>query len=112
MMIRLNAAAAVGRWGSAARPAVPKLARLLTDDLADSNAALSLGLIGPDAKEAIPALISAVEERRPQAALALGKLGWAAGAARPALEAACENGPEWQRRESRRALKLIGSSGS
>jgi hypothetical protein len=80
---------------------------LLKDDLADSNAALSLALIGPDARSAIPALITAVREQRPFAATALGKMGRAAITARPALEAASEKGPEWLRRESRMALKLI-----
>ena len=107
-IIRMDAAALVGWWGRTAKPAVPALERLLKDDLADSNAALSLGLIGPDAKEAIPALITAVNEHRPFAATALGKMGRAAVAARPALEAVSENGPEWQRRESRMALKRIG----
>ena len=35
-------------------------------------------------------------------------LGWAARDARPVLEAAVAHGPEWLRRESRQALRLIG----
>jgi hypothetical protein len=106
-MIRLNAAAVVGQWGAAARPAVPQLVRLLKDDEADSNAALSLGLIGAGAREAIPALILAVREERPLAATALGMMGPRARAARPTLRAAAQLGPDWLRLESLHALKRI-----
>jgi hypothetical protein len=109
-MIRLNAAAVVGRWGQLAKDAVPELVRLLRDDVADSNAALSLGQIGPDAREAIPALITAVEEQRPMAATALGMMGPTAGVARPILREVAANGPEWQRREVRLALRRIGEN--
>ncbi|HWI56691.1 MAG TPA: HEAT repeat domain-containing protein [Bacillota bacterium] len=109
-MLRLNAAALAGRWGGAAKAAVPQLVQLLKDDVADSNAALSLGLIGSDAKEAIPALIIAVQEQRPWAATALGKMGPAARTALPTLQAACETGPEWLRRESLLALHRIGEN--
>ncbi len=109
-MLRMNAAAVVGRWGKFAKPAVPELARLLQDDFADSNAALSLGQIGPDAEEAVPALILAVEQQRPMAATALGMLGRAATSARPVLQAAVDDGPEWQRAEAHLALHRIGAN--
>jgi len=109
-MIRLNAAAVVGRWGPSARVAVPQLVRLLRDDVADSNAALSLGQIGPDAKEAMPDLIIAVEEHRPGAATALGMIGPAAQSAQASLQAAAVNAPEWQRHEINGALRRMGES--
>jgi len=107
-MIRLNAAAVVGRWGPSAKAAVPQLMRLLRDDMADSNAALSLGQIGPDAKEAVPDLMIAVEEQRPGAATALGMMGPAVRAARADLLMAAVDAPEWQRREVSEALHRIG----
>jgi hypothetical protein len=109
-MVRLNAAAIIGQWGSAAKPAVPQLARLLKDDMADSNAAVSLGMMGPDGQAAIPALITAVEEQRPFAATALSKMGPAARVARPALMAAAQHGPPWLRRESQVALRKMAEN--
>ena len=107
-MIRLNAAAAVGQLGLAAKPAVPGLIRLLQDDIADANAALSLGQIGPEASVAIPALIKAVHEERPGAATALARVGSSARATRPVLVTSAGNGPAWLRRESAQALRSIG----
>ena len=107
-MIRLNAAAVIGRWGKAALPAVPQLIRLLKDETADGNAALSLGMIGPDPKEAIPALIEAVEEQRPFAATALAKLGVSARVAGPTLQTVSKTGSECVRREALLALHQLG----
>jgi len=107
-LVRLNAAAAVGRLGPGAKSSVPQLIHLLQDDLADSNAALSLGRIGPEARAAVPALMKAVQEQRPGAASALGKMGLAANAARSVLRTACGSGPEWLRYEAIRALGETG----
>jgi hypothetical protein len=107
-MIRLNAAAIVGRWGPAAKAAVPQLRQLLQDDLADRNAALSLGQIGAGAKIAVPDLIIAVEEQRPGAATALGMMGPTERGVREDLLTVALDGPEWQRREVIEALHRMG----
>jgi hypothetical protein len=83
------------------------LAELLDDDLVDADAAMDLGALGPAAREAVPALIQAVQEQRPFAATALGEIGRAARAAQPALQVAASSGPGWQRREALLALKRI-----
>jgi hypothetical protein len=111
-MIRLNAAAALVRLGSAAKPAVPGLIVLLQDDIADASAALSLGQIGPEASEAIPALMRAVHEERPGAATALAKVGTSARATRSVLVASTGNGPAWLRHESAQALRKLGEDHS
>ncbi len=60
------------------------------------RAALALGLIGPAAKEAVPALIATLRDEdglvRGYAAYALGEIGPAANEAVPALEAAARDG--------------------
>lgn len=86
----------------------PDLVRLLKDDDADANAAISLGTMGAEAKEAVPALITAVKEQRPFAATALAKIGIAAGITRPVLQEASRNGPVWLRHESAFALVKLG----
>jgi hypothetical protein len=69
---------------------------------------LSLGQIGAGANDAIPALMRAIQEQRPQAATALVNMGLAAKVARPVLMTATANGPAWLRRESALALVKIG----
>jgi hypothetical protein len=103
---RLNAIVWVGLLGPAAKPAVPKLIKLLKDDILDVNAAKSLAMIGPAAQEAIPALTVALQERRPFAATALGSIGTPKTVG-PILEAVCQHGPAGQREEARLALTKL-----
>jgi len=85
--------------GQQAKPAVPVLVKLLGDQdaVVQFNAARSLAGLGPAAREALPALIAALQCRsgpawqatavREAAALALGEIGAAAAAAIPQLVA-------------------------
>jgi HEAT repeat protein len=71
----------LGRLGPAAKDAVPRLTKLLTDDMAGdvrSAAAAALGDIGPAALAAVPKLKTVVRDDRaaePAARKALEKLG-------------------------------------
>jgi HEAT repeat protein len=94
--VRLDAAVAMRRIEGNGARAVPVLIDLLTErsetqrqELLWSEAANALGEIGPDAKQAVPALIRVLSlgsgEARDQAASALGKIGSLAKAAEPEL---------------------------
>ena len=71
-----------------------------------------LGVIGPEAKPAIPALIDVLQEEdkyfRSHGAVALGKIGREARAAVPALIKALKDREEDVRREAAAALGRIG----
>src|SRR5437868_5090181 len=88
---RCEAADALGRLGTAARPAIPQLLELLGDDdpLVRANASVALGRIGP---AAVPGLIQSLNvskiQTRRAAAQALAIAGAAAQTALPALVAA------------------------
>ncbi len=100
--IRANAASLVTVLGPKGKLAVPYLAELLQDEAACANAAVSLGAIGPEAVDAMPALIRAVDHGVPFAAIALGKIG---NPARTVLQRTSREGPTWQRTECEWALK-------
>ena len=75
------------------------------------RAALALTEIGPDAREAAPALIEALKDAewsvRRQAALALGRIGPEARSALPALEKLGRDPDHLVRKAAREALKNI-----
>jgi HEAT repeat protein len=81
------AARALAEYRGAAAPALPALTTLLQDSSRDaetrSNAARTIGRIGPDAASSLPALIQALDDPewmlREVAAVAIGDLGRAAG---------------------------------
>jgi HEAT repeat protein len=82
------------------------------DRLVRIQAAVRLGIIGPAAKDAVPALIEALKDKssrvRDEAVYALGQIGPAANAAVPALKSLSESDPvSWVRDVARSALKQI-----
>lgn len=112
----IEACRELSRLGPAAKPAVDELAKAMeTIDDAElqRSAALALAAIGPDAKDAVPALISALKSKnirvRAYAAHALGRIGPAAGdAAEPLIDLIVHEDPT-VRREARDALRLINA---
>src|SRR5262249_8228937 len=91
--VRLNAIQTVNSVG-AGKEAVAAVSRLLRDEnwQVQQQACLFLQSLGPDAKEAVPALISAVKAKkkdnhgqRMQAVITLGYIGLAAKDAVPTL---------------------------
>jgi HEAT repeat protein len=80
--------------------AVPDLIQALKDQdwQVRNQAAVALGVIGPEAKTAVPALIDALQAEdkylRSHAATALGQIGREAGAAVPALTSALQDKEE------------------
>jgi HEAT repeat protein len=80
-------------------PVVPELIAVFRGRRAGTNqrrgAAVALGLIGPDAKDAIPALVRALRDKSPlvrsEAAVALGKIGPDADEVVEALATACRD---------------------
>jgi beta-lactamase regulating signal transducer with metallopeptidase domain len=87
-------ARAAKQLGKIGKPAVPALIELLAED--NCWAAEALGEMGPDAEEAVPALIKAVNEGGPGgvrgfSAAALAKIGPGAREAIPALIKAAED---------------------
>jgi HEAT repeat protein len=93
---------------------VTQLERMLRDGDPDaqSQAAYGLSLHGPDAAQAVPALVDALASShallRQNSALALGRIGPAARAAVPALTDVLRD-PEWTvRRQAAMALGEIG----
>ena len=107
----LNAIRALAYSGPAAAPATHTLIPFLSDARFAPDAAHALASIGPDAHEAVPALIAALDDQVPYAATALGNIGRGAVAAIPALTQARSNavleGPGWFRREVEKALGRI-----
>jgi HEAT repeat protein len=96
--------------------AVATLVGLLSDQdsVVDSEAARALGLIGPEAEAAVPALIEALKDEREwglvpcAAAVALGDIGPAARPAVSALKEMAENNKDASlRRVAARAMKRI-----
>jgi len=88
--------------GSEAKTAVPELMVLLSDEDPEvrSSAAWCLGLIGPTAKDAVPALITAIGTNHSfgdilSGSLALGKIGPEANAAIPFLRLLPNDDPNW-----------------
>src|SRR3954470_10300000 len=108
---RRAAAAALGRLGPKAGPAVPALAEALSDEdlYVRRLAALALGDIG--AGGAVPALIEALgdedEGARRRAAVALGEIGPEAAPALAALRELREEGGEAVREAAARAVRDI-----
>ena len=90
---RIEAAFALWKVGGRHEPSVRALAEALEDEKAGYMAAARLGEMGPQAADAVPGLIRALNRRgsvecetgREVAAEALGKIGPAARAAVPAL---------------------------
>ena len=111
---RAAAAGAVGALGPAAnRETVPALIEALQDEEKGVRitAALVLGSLGPAAKDAVPALIQALEDRgiSGKVAEALGKMGPTAREARPRLVEMLEAGLINDRGRALRALLRIPS---
>jgi HEAT repeat protein len=95
--VRITAAAALGKFGRAARPAVPALSDALKDSNAEvrAYAAAALHHIGPEAKPAVGALLEALSNsdptRRAHAAYALSGMGSEAREAAAALRKALDD---------------------
>jgi HEAT repeat protein len=113
----LPAIRGLAHCGTAAAPAVPRLIELLQDRDSEIrwNAARTLGLIGPQAKAAVPALISALKKDddplvREHAAEALGDIGPDAKDAVEPLTAALKDPDARVRRDAVRSLGQIGPS--
>jgi HEAT repeat protein len=111
---RIDAIKSLGRYGGAAREAVPALVGLLKDPAADVrwNAAQALGLIGPEARQAVPDLIAALHDEdadvREHGAESLGQVGVASPEVVGALEAACKDPNPRVRRDAVRSLGQFG----
>jgi HEAT repeat protein len=85
--VRINALVVLGQMGSAAKPAVPSIARTLKDDDMDvrMEAVLTLSELGPAARETVPDLLAVLKDDElrllePLVSVALGNIG------RPAVE--------------------------
>jgi len=94
-----------------------RLIRELQDADSDvrSNAAMALGEIGPEAKDAVPTLIQLLQNEdaegfvRANAALALGQIGKGAEDAVPVLIQALRDQDKYVRRDAAGALEEIGT---
>lgn len=112
--IRANAAGSLGNFGPKAHVAVPALVTALKDrDVTVSSAAASaLGKVGLHSKDAVRALVDALD-RDPAlatcAAEALGRIGANAAPALPALLKAAGSEDVDLRREATYALGRVGS---
>ena len=106
-----NIAAALGKLGPEAAPAVPLLSAVLADSHVFSydkeDAIETLGAIGPAAKDAVPHLIKVLDDEdavlREKAAVALGRIGPAAKAAVPRLLKVSQSDAEDDLRTAARA---------
>jgi HEAT repeat protein len=113
--LRVAAAAALERYGRAARTAVPGLIRMLQATDADLRVAVihALGAIGsPEAAQALPGLTTAVGDPDPRvqqaAAEVLGELGPVAGDAVEPLRRALQTGaPKVQKAAGEALLKIM-----
>ncbi|OGV72677.1 MAG: hypothetical protein A3K19_06860 [Lentisphaerae bacterium RIFOXYB12_FULL_65_16] len=114
---REYAAKALVGLAPAIQPAIPALTELLADKAAGVryNAAQAIGLVGLDAKSAIPALAASLKlndwagNAQSQAAIALGRMGPPAAEAAPALaEMLAKDTHPMARCEAARALGSIG----
>jgi HEAT repeat protein len=107
----MESALHIGQIGPG-RAGVAPLVRALKDpsELVRGNAIASLAMIGPDAAEAVDALIPflAAGPQRSNAAYALGSIGEAAVAAIPALMEALDDPEPYTRNTAANALGLIG----
>ena len=91
--LRVDVVYALGRMGFAAAPATGELAKLVEDknSRVAHEAIIALGNIGPGAKDAVPALVKALDQADDRdlnfaaIAFALGKIGPGAAAAESAL---------------------------
>ena len=97
-------------WGP---DAVAQIIKALREDWQMRNqAAVALGLIGPEARAAVPLLIDALQDEdkylRGHAATTLGQLGRPAGSAVPALAKALGDDDEDVRANAATALGRIG----
>ncbi len=102
--VRSAAAVALGQIGPDAKDAVPALRAALGPGLLGQNSARALGRIGP---HGMPALIDALKNGSEHAALALGEIGPDAREAVPALLAAIKSGQEDVSRSAAEALRKI-----
>jgi HEAT repeat protein len=108
-------AAALGNFGPDAAPAAPVLSAIVADPLFawdKSDAIVTLGKIGPAAKDAVPQLIKILDEKDSDlprlAAVALGRIGPAAKAAAARLLKLSISDPDEDIREAARtALQRI-----
>jgi HEAT repeat protein len=102
---------ALSRLGQAA---VPELIRALKDEdwQVRNQAAVALGVIGPEARAAVPALSELLQDEdkylRSNAATAVGKLGREARSAVPELTKAVKDRDEDVRQNAAAALGRIG----
>ena len=110
---RVHAAVGMVRLGRQGWPIVAPLTAALKDErpVVRKMAALVLGDLAPDAREAIPALIAALRDAdegvRRRAAVALGQYGPEASAAVPALHLALRDLDEGVRSFAATSLTLI-----
>ena len=124
--VREDAAAALGKLGTDAKPAVPALIRALKVEndtylySMRSAAATALGQIGPEAREAVPALVEALKTGagefryhyvRSAAATALGQIGPEAKDAVPALIEALKSRGLGERDVCQAASTALGQIG-
>jgi HEAT repeat protein len=99
-------------------PRLQKLIRRLKSphDVKRIHAGLLLGRMGPEAKEAVPALLELLHEQsapnRKLAAWTLGYIGQRAVEAIPALRVALRDSNEGVRKMAREALDKINPSGT
>jgi HEAT repeat protein len=110
--IQARGAYGLSRLGHEARSAVPSLiAALKKDSVVRQNAALALGLIGPDARDAVSALCETLGDSewpvRRQAALALGRIGPEARQAIPLLQKLTRDPDPLVRKAAQDALQQI-----
>ena len=112
--VRIGAAFALGRMGTAGNAAVSVLTTALKDADADlrGTAAVALGEIGPGAKGAVPALTEALKDEnqyvRSSAAYGLGGIGRDAVASAAALSESLKDKEPTVRRFAASALGRIG----
>jgi len=87
------------------------IACLQSETIVRQNAALALGAIGPDAKEAVPALTKLLQDPewtvRRHAALALGEIGPAAQESMPALSKLKQDHQSLVRKAAEEAIRRI-----
>jgi HEAT repeat protein len=113
--VQAQGAYGLSRLGAQALPAVATLIEGLTKEpLVRQYSALALGEIGPEAREAVPALIAALQDPewavRRQAALALGQIGADARTSVASLQKLTRDRDSLVRKAAQQALQQIQRS--